>query len=143
MLTRRTLLAARLAAPFALRTPRAQSNRVRIGITDWNLRLTGKTEAIPLAAKLGFEGVQVSCGRNVVDGKQPLDNPDLIGQMKALSKQHKIPIDGTCVDRLHTDGLKSEKAAVQWVRDAIRITKALETRVILLPFFGKWALETP
>jgi sugar phosphate isomerase/epimerase len=122
--------------------PRAQSNRVRIGITDWNLRLTGKTEAIPLAAKLGFEGVQVSCGRNVVEGKQPLDNPDLIAQMKALSKQHNIPIDGTCVDRLHTDGLKSEKAAVQWVRDAIRITKALETQVILLPFFGKWALQT-
>ena len=142
MLTRRTLLAAGLAAPVALRTPRAQSNRVRIGITDWNLRLTGKTEAIPLAARLGFEGVQVSCGRTLVDGKQPLDNPELIAQMKALSKQHNIPIDGTCVDRLHTDGLKSEKAAVQWVRDSIRITKALETRVILLPFFGKWALET-
>jgi sugar phosphate isomerase/epimerase len=142
MLTRRTLLAAGLAAPLVPRMPRAQSNRVRIGITDWNLRLTGKTEAIPLAAKLGFEGVQVSCGRNVVEGKQPLDNPDLIAQMKALSKQHNIPIDGTCVDRLHTDGLKSEKAAVQWVRDAIRITKALETQVILLPFFGKWALQT-
>lgn len=142
MLTRRTLLAAGFAAPLVPRTPRAQSNRVRIGITDWNLRLTGKTEAIPLAARLGFEGVQVSCGRTLVDGKQPLDNPELIAQMKALSKQHNIPIDGTCVDRLHTDGLKSEKAAVQWVRDSIRITKALETRVILLPFFGKWALET-
>jgi sugar phosphate isomerase/epimerase len=142
MLTRRTLLAAGLAAPLLPRTPRAQSNRCRIGITDWNLRLTGKPEAIPLAARLGFEGVQVSCGRNLVDGRQPLDNPELIAQMKALSKQHNIPIDGTCVDRLHTDGLKSEKPAVQWVRDSIRITKALETRVILLPFFGKWALET-
>src|SRR5215831_15613824 len=142
MLTRRTLLGAGLAAPLVPRMPRAQSDRVRIGITDWNLRLTGKTEAIPLAAKLGFEGVQVSCGRNVVDGKQPLDNPELIAQMKALSKQHNIPIDGTCVDRLHNDGLKSEKPAVQWVRDSIRITKDLGTQVILLPFFGKWALET-
>jgi sugar phosphate isomerase/epimerase len=142
MLTRRALLAAGLAAPLVPRTSRAQSNRVRIGITDWNLRLTGKTEAIPLAARLGFEGVQVSCGRTLVDGKQPLDNPDTIARMKALSKEHNIPIDGTCVDRLHTDGLKSEKAAVQWVLDSIRITKALETRVILLPFFGRWALQT-
>jgi len=105
--------------------------------------LTGKPEAIPLAAKLGFEGVQVSCGRNLVDGKQPLDNPELIARMKALSREHAIPIDGTCVDRLHTDGLKSEKAAVQWVRDSIHITKDLGTQVILLPFFGKWALNTP
>ncbi len=26
--------------------------------------------------------------------------------------------------------------------DAIRLTKALNTRVLLVPFFGKWALET-
>ena len=142
MLTRRTLLAAGLGAPLLQPMLRAQAKRCRIGITDWNLRLTGKLEAIPLAARLGFEGVQVSCGRNLVDGKQPLDNPDLIAQMRAAAKQHNIPIDGTCVDRLHTDGLKSEKAAVQWVRDSIRITKALGTEVILLPFFGKWALET-
>jgi sugar phosphate isomerase/epimerase len=138
MVSRRIFVVATFAAPLL----RAQSNRLRIGITDWNLRLTVKPEAIPLAARLGFEGVQVSCGRNLVDGKLPLDNPALIAEMKALSKQHKIPIDGTCVDRLHTDGLKSEKAAVQWVRDSIRITQALGTQVILLPFFGKWALET-
>ncbi|HTS66091.1 MAG TPA: sugar phosphate isomerase/epimerase family protein [Candidatus Acidoferrales bacterium] len=143
MLTRRNLLAAALGAPLLQRNSHAQVNRVRIGITDWNLRLTCKPEAIPLAAKLGFEGVQVSCGRNLVDGKQPLDNPELIAHMKALSKENRIPIDGTCVDRLHTDGLKSEKAAVGWVRDAIRITRDLGTQVILLPFFGKWALDTP
>jgi sugar phosphate isomerase/epimerase len=138
MLTRRTFVAATFAGPVL----RAQPNRVRIGITDWNLRLTVKPEAIPLAARLGFEGVQVSCGRNLADSKLPLDNPELIAQMKSLSKQYNIPIDGTCVDRLHTDGLKSEKAAVQWVRDSIRITQALGTQVILLPFFGKWALDT-
>ena len=143
MLTRRTLLGGAIGAPLLKRTLRAQGDRCRIGITDWNLRMTGKPDAIALASRLGFEGVQVSCGRNLVDGKQPLDNPELIAQMKALSKEHGIPIDGTCVDRLHTDGLKSEKTAVQWVRDAIRITRDLGTQVILLPFFGKWALNTP
>jgi sugar phosphate isomerase/epimerase len=138
MLSRRTFVAASFAAPFL----HSQSNHLRIGITDWNLRLTVKPEAIPLAAKLGFDGVQVSCGRNLVNGKLPLDNTELIAQMKSLSKQHNIPIDGTCVDRLHNDGLKSEKAAVQWVRDSIRITQALGTQVILLPFFGKWSLDT-
>jgi sugar phosphate isomerase/epimerase len=138
-ISRRSLLLTSLAAPLV----RAQPARLRIGITDWNLRLTGNPEAIPLAAKLGFDGVQVSCGRRIADGKMPLDNPEMIAQMKALSRQHKIPIDGTCVDRLHDDGLKSEKAAVQWVRDAIRITQAIGTQVALLPFFGKWSLQTP
>jgi len=59
MLSRRAFVASTLAAPLL----RPQANRVRIGITDWNLRLTVKPESIPLAAKLGFEGVQVSCGR--------------------------------------------------------------------------------
>jgi len=137
-ITRRSLLLAPLAAPLV----RAQASKCRIGITDWNLRLTVKPESIPLAAKLGFDGVQISCGRRIVDGKMPLDDPALIAQMKALSKQHNIPIDGTCVDRLHDDGLKSEKAAVGWVRDAIRLTQAVGTQVLLLPFFGKWALDT-
>ena len=138
MFTRRTLLAAGLGAPLL----RAQPAQCRIGITDWNLRLTGKPEAIPLAAKLGFDGVQVSCGRRIAGGKLPLDNPETIAQMKALSKEHRIPIDGTCLDRLHDDGLKSEKAAIGWVRDSIRITRDLGTQVILLPFFGKWSLTT-
>src|SRR5215471_3683784 len=138
MWTRRTLLGAGLALPLL----RGQEDKLRIGITDWNLRLTGNPDAIPLAAKLGFDGVQVSCGRRLVDGKLPLDNPETIARMKALSREHKIPIDGTCADRLHEDGLKSEKAAVQWVRDSIRLTQALGTRVLLLPFFGKWSLTS-
>ena len=32
--------------------------------------------------------------------------------------------------------------AVRWVHDSIRLTRALGTRVLLLPFFGKWALQT-
>ena len=44
------------------------------------------------------------------------------------------------MDRLHDNGLKSDKLAPKWVSDAIRITKELHTKVLLVPFFGKWAL---
>jgi sugar phosphate isomerase/epimerase len=97
-------------------------------------------KSLPLAAQLGFEGVQVSCGRKLVAGKLPLDNPELLASYLQLSKENGIPIDGTCVDRLHDNGLKSDKLAPRWVSDAIRITKELHTKVLLLPFFGKWAL---
>src|SRR3954451_8347949 len=113
-MTRRTLLAAGIAARFARTAP----TRLKIGITDWNLRLTVNPEAVPLAARLGFDGVQISCGRKLVEDKMPLDNPDLIAKYIALSKEHRIPIDGTCVDRLHDNGLKSDKLAVKWLQGA-------------------------
>jgi sugar phosphate isomerase/epimerase len=118
------------------------ANELRIGITDWNLNLGASPEAVPLAARLGFEGVQVSFGREITGGKMPVDNPAIISRYLQLSKANKIPIDGTCVDRLHVNGLKSDKQAPKWVLDSIRLTKALETRVLLLPFFGPWALKT-
>jgi len=72
----------------------------------------------------------------------PVDNPEVIARYLALSRDYGIPIDGTCVDRLHDNGLKSDKLAPKWVMDSIRLTRELGTQVLLLPFFGKWALET-
>jgi sugar phosphate isomerase/epimerase len=132
-----------VAAPFAGRVAFAAKSKLRIGVTDWNLHLGADPQSIPLAAQLGFDGVQVSFGRKLVDGKLPVDNPEVIAHYLELSKSYKIPIDGTCVDKLHDNGLKSDKLALRWVRDSIRLTQALHTKVLLLPFFGKWALQTP
>jgi sugar phosphate isomerase/epimerase len=44
---------------------------------------------------------------------------------------------------LHTNGLKSDPLAMKWVSDAIRLTRALHTQVLLLPFFSKWAIQSP
>jgi sugar phosphate isomerase/epimerase len=114
-----------------------------VGVTDWNLRLTGKVEAVETAARLRFDGVQVSLGRTPADGKLPLDDTVVQQQYLTASKIHKIPIDGTCLDILHVNGLKNDKLGAKWVADAIPITKKLDTRVILLPFFGKCGLKTP
>src|SRR5205085_12575251 len=75
------------------------------------------------------------------DDKMPLDNPELIARYLQLSKDNRIPIDGTSVDKLHDNGLKSDKMAVKWVSDSIRLTEALTTSVLLLPFFGQWGLR--
>jgi sugar phosphate isomerase/epimerase len=141
-LTRRRWLGSAAAAAFTARSTFAAREKLRIGITDWNLNLGADTQAVPLAAQLGFEGVQISFGRKIVDGKMPVDNPEIIALYLKLSKQHGIPIDGTCVDRLHDNGLKSDKLAPKWVLDSIRLTKELRTKVLLIPFFGPWALKT-
>ena len=141
-MNRRDLIRTFAAASFTAPQLFASKPKLRIGVTDWNLHLGANPEAVTMAAQLGFDGVQVSFGRKIVNDKMPADNPDVIAQYLQLSKQHNLPIDGTCVDRLHDNGLKSDALAQKWVVDSIRLTKALDTKVLLLPFFGRWALKT-
>ena len=143
VLTRRDLLRSAAAAAAGAPLLRAAAARFPIGVTDWNLRLGADPEAVTLAAKLGFDGVQISFGRKIADGKLPLDNPELIDRYLFLADEHKIALDGTCVDKLHDNGLKSDPLGVKWVTDSIRLTKAFHTKVLLLPFFGRWAIEKP
>lgn len=141
MINRRELLLAGAAASTAPLFA-ARSN-LKLGVTDWNLRMTGKVEAVALAASLGFQGVEVSCGTKVVDDKLPLDNPALIDSYLAAFKQSKIVAAGTCLDILHRNCLKNDKLAIKWIADAIPLTAKLNAKVLLLPFFGKCELLTP
>lgn len=141
MLTRRAFVTTAAALPAA--SLQAAKSKLRIGVTDWNLRLSGKTEAVALAARLGFEGVEVSLGRKPVDGKLPLDNAALQQQYLAAAKEHRIALAGTCLDILHVNYFKNDKLALKWIADGIPITQTLQARVMLLPFFGKGALQTP
>ena len=140
--TRREFLHTAVGVSVISRFAFAKETKLRIGVTDWNLEKGADPDAVPLASRLGFDGVQVSFGRKIVDDKMPLDNPEILVRYLNLSRQYKIPIDGTCVDRLHDNGLKNDKLAVKWVQDSIRLTKALNSKVLLLPFFGQRALRT-
>ena len=138
--TRRQFLygtAALAAAPLF-----AAKSNLKFGVTDWNLNLSGKPEAVALAASLGFAGVEISLGRKAGGDKLPLADEAL--QQKYLDelKKHRIAAAGTCLDILHTNYLKSDKLGQKWVADAIPITKKLNAKVVLLPFFGRGALNT-
>jgi sugar phosphate isomerase/epimerase len=141
-ISRRTLLQSAALAGAGLHRAEAAAHDFMIGVTDWNLRLGANPEALPLAAQIGFDSVQVSFGRRVVNGRMASDDSERVSRYLSLSVQCKIPIDGTCADILHVNGLKSDKRAVKWVLDCIRLTRALMTPVLLLPFFGKWAIQS-
>ena len=139
-LSRRSFLAACAAAGVTPAYGRKLSG-LKIGVTDWNLRLTGKVEAVALAASLGFEGVEISLGREPRDGKLPLADAGLQASYLDGLKKHKIAAAGTCLDILHVNYLKSDKLGQKWIADGIPITKKLNARVMLLPFFGKGAMK--
>lgn len=140
--TRRSFLATAAGFTCASHLALGRTIPLRIGVTDWNLNLGANPESVHKAAELGFSGVQISFGRELVDGKMPADHPEIISRYLSWSQQQGVVIDGTCVDRLHDNGLKSDPLAVKWVSDGIRLTRDLKTTVLLLPFFGRWALKT-
>lgn len=115
----------------------------RIGVMDGVLRLGGKPEALALASSLGFEGVEVTIGRNVAGGGLPLANPELQARYLGEARKHKLRLAGAYLDILHVNCLKNDKLAPEWVSDGIRITRRLNARVLLVVFFGKCALSAP
>ena len=132
------LAAAALVRPSNLASTPRKAVKFKVGVTDWNLKQTVKTESIALAKKLGFDGVQISIGRQM-----QMKDPALQQAFLAESKRVGLPLASVCLDILHVNGLKSDPLGQQWVAEAIPIARTMGVKVILLPFFGKWALATP
>ncbi|HEX4488736.1 MAG TPA: TIM barrel protein [Terriglobales bacterium] len=114
--------------------------KFKVGITDWNLEQQDKLEAVALAKKLGFDGVQVSIGRGT--DRLPLSDPALQKAYLNESTRVGLPIESLCLEILHRNYLKSDPLGQRWVADSIPIAKAMGVKVVLLPFFGKGALQT-
>jgi L-ribulose-5-phosphate 3-epimerase len=134
-------LAALSPAARALALAKANGARFKVGVTDWNLDQEAKLEAIGLAKKIGFEGVQVSLGHEP-PGTLPLADPARQQAYLAESKRVGLPIASVCLEILHRNYLKNDPLGQRWVAESIPAAKALGVRVILLPFFGKGALTT-
>lgn len=120
----------------------ARGRGIRVGVTDWNLKLASRPEALGLAKRIGFAGLQVSLGRFSVRGRLPFSDTKTQLLYQAEAMKTEMPINATCLDILHINFLKSDKMALQWVAEGIEATKGLETQVMLLPFFNQGAIET-
>jgi L-ribulose-5-phosphate 3-epimerase len=142
-MTRRNLLALAGGLAASQMPLPAKRSELKIGVTDWNLRKGANPESVALAASLGFDGVEISFGRASGESKLPLDNDEILGRYLEEFKKHKIVIAGTCVDVLHVNCLMNDKLAQQWVADAIRMSHKLGSKVLLMPSFGKCAMQTP
>jgi L-ribulose-5-phosphate 3-epimerase len=130
------------AAALAATPLFAAKSKLKFGVTDWNLNLSGKPEAVALAAELGFAGVEISLGRKPGGDTLPLADEAVLQKYLDELKKHRIVAAGTCLDILHTNYLKSDKLGQKWVADSIPITRKLNAKVVLLPFFGRGALKT-
>ena len=144
LITRRAFIGAGAStalAALSLRGLASQAKvRFKVGVTDWNLKQEGKIESISLAKQLGFDGVQISIGKGT--DKLPLSDPALQKAFLDESRRVDLKIESLCLEILHKNCLKSDPLGQRWVADSILIAKAMGVRVVLLPFFGRCALET-
>ncbi|MBC7926003.1 MAG: sugar phosphate isomerase/epimerase [Bryobacteraceae bacterium] len=138
-MNRRSFVAASLCGPW-WGSEASAASRVQVGIMDGNLGFATDPEAVPHAAKLGFESVQVTLGRPVA-GRLPLSDPALQAQWREAAKQHRIRLSATYIDALHVDCLKNNPQAYAWIEEGIRVTAALQSPILMLVFFGKCALN--
>ena len=146
MKSRREFLAAGATAAAGLLAARAgvraagEPAKFKIGATDWNLQLEGDPACVALAKELGFDGVQISLSNK--NGKDWIGD-SVLDQFVAESKRLGFPLASVCLNILHRNYLKSDPLGVKRVADAIPMAKRVGVQVILLPFFGKGALNTP
>jgi len=142
--TRREFLEMALGMSLALPIPGSKAFAIKppvkfkIGVTDWNLGQEGKLEAVALAKRLGFDGVQVSIGKGT--DSLPLADPALQKTYLGESKRVGLPVESLCLEVLHRNFLKSDPLGARWVADSVGIAKAMNVRVVLLPFFGNGAI---
>jgi L-ribulose-5-phosphate 3-epimerase len=132
--------AAALASAALIRQAHADAAKLKIGVTDWNLKHSAKPTSIEFAKRISFDGVQISLGR--APDHLPLSDLSLQEEFLAEAKKHQFPIASTCVDILHQNYLKKDRLGRRWVAESIPLTQKLGARVILLPFFGNGKLET-
>jgi sugar phosphate isomerase/epimerase len=131
-----------LAFPAAAGTARDSSDGglgVRLGVCDWTIGKSGDPAALGLAGSLGLDGVQVSL---VPKGDSlALTDPTLRRAYLEAAERTGVAIASFAIGDLNDIPLKSDPRAEKWLAQAIEIAKAMNVKVILVPFFGKGDLK--
>ena len=118
--------------------------KFKLSAPDWSLQQEGKLEAVAISKQIGFSGVQISLGhapKGETISRLPLSDPAL--QQKYLNEAKKLncKITSLCLEIMHVNGLKSDPLGEKWLAESIPVAKAMGVKVILVPFFGKWAIK--
>lgn len=115
----------------------------RTGVQFGGLGRTAEISAVEKAARIGFEGVEITFGGPDEEGVLHLARNERQQEYLKEFDAHGIKPAGTHLMVLHENFLKDpdDPLAVQWVEQAIPATRNLGTEVILLPFFFDGAIE--
>jgi len=113
--------------------------QIKLGVCDWTLGKGGDPAALELAAKLGLDGVQVSL--NPAGETLALAEESLRKTYLDLSERTGTAIASFAIGELNNIPLKSDPRAEKWLEQSIDICRAMNVKIVLVPFFGKGDLR--
>jgi sugar phosphate isomerase/epimerase len=137
MMTRRkmigcTALLAAMAAPLLAGEQRpASKSKFKIGAVDWELTKANDPKALAVAAKLGFDGLQVDLGDVVC-----MRDPKRRRMYLETARKHQIEIASLAMGVLSEKPFARNPKAQALVESAIDTAVAMKQKVVLLAFFG-------
>jgi len=135
--------AAVLAAGFwgALSPLLAESapRRFRIGACDWSIGKMADPSAFEVAREIGLDGVQVSLGTE--QNGMHLRQDGVQRTYREAAKTTGLSVASLAIGELNRVPFKRDPRTIEWVSDCIDVCAPLETRVILLAFFGDGDLK--
>ncbi len=112
--------------------------KIQIGAVDWELTKAADPGALAVAARLGFDGLQVDLG-DVLS----MQNPARREQYTSMAARHNIKIASLALGILNEVPYASDARAQGLVDAAIDIAVAMQQKVLLLAFFDKGDLSRP
>jgi L-ribulose-5-phosphate 3-epimerase len=108
---------------------------------DVILGYASSPDAFGVAKRVGFDAVQVSLGMANEEGRLYLSDSGRQASVKEAERASGIAIASTYLEVMHRDCLKSSPAARVWVREAVRITRALNAGMVELASFFKCGID--
>ncbi len=111
----------------------------KLGIDDWDLKLSGNPKAVNAAKALGLDGLLISMPFN--PPQRNWGSPELIAEFNALFARTNLECASTAAmcnkyPFISTDG------AVEYVINTIKGAAAMGAKDILLPFYGNANMQS-
>ena len=110
----------------------------KIGAVDWELTKAGDPGALAVAARLGFDGLQVDLG-----DVESMRNRERQVEYQALARKLKVEIASLALGILNEVPYARDPRGLSLVDSAIDIAQEMKQKVLLLAFFEKGDLNLP
>ncbi|MHC4122359.1 MAG: sugar phosphate isomerase/epimerase family protein [Planctomycetota bacterium] len=112
----------------------------KIGVCDWTLKKGAESASFELASRIGVDGVQIAMG--VSGDETRLCRPEVQKEFREAARRYNLKIVSMAIGELNKVPYKGNEPRVQqWVYAGIDVCRAMEMKVLLLPFFGKGDLK--
>ena len=108
---------------------------LKLSACDWSMQVTAQPEGLDVAKAVGLDGLEISCTDEPKDILKIAD-ADFRGAYRGAMERTGMQISSVAMGLLNSYPFASDERAPAWLEQTIEATAALDSKVILLAFFG-------